>query len=187
VEVNLDEAKAARAEALGGESRAIIFGGERFELPPKLPIALMESLAEYLTRTASAKDNLDEDSERAAFEAGGAAQALLQGAEVLLGSDGWRRFKAAGADYSDVLALLTAVIRIYRLGEPREPDGTPEDEMRAATEAVGESPASGSPSSDGGANSRPTGNGSTGGTSDSTSGEATETEEAESLSVGSES
>lgn len=138
-EFNLDEAKAARAE-VEAEDAGFVFGGERFALPPRLPIGVIEHLAAYTALGIEAKGD--------DVAKGEAMSELLKACEALLGVDAWTRFKDLGADYADVLALLQGTVRLYRVGED-----------------VGESGASGGPSTDGGDRSRQTGSDTTEGTS----------------------
>jgi hypothetical protein len=155
VDLNLDEARAAEAEAQG-ETHHVIFKGERFALPPSLPIGMLEHLAAYLAMTDGGKV-VEGDVEKMS----GAVTEVFAAAEVFLGSEPWDRFKALGATLSDVLALLTFAMRAYRLGE--QPEAGAED-----GDGLGESdaaPSSDSSSSDSGEDSSPTFSGSTGSTS----------------------
>jgi hypothetical protein len=171
VEFDLDEAVAAREEARGEARHAVVFRGERLVLPASLPIGFLEHLATYLALTQKARDDRAAGRE-STLEVGASTNELFQSAAVLLGPEGWQRFKDLGATLDEVLALLQGTLRLFKVGEDR-PGQTAED-------AVGESPASGSPSSDSGALSRPTGNGSTDAISDATS-----TDAEESVSAGS--
>jgi len=160
VEINFDEMEAARAEVSDIEESAIIFRGERFVLPREVPIALLEHLARYLQLAEGQRIAKAEGKDPDAAGVGSATAELLKASEVILGEEQWERFKAKGATYSHLLSLLTAVIRVFKLGE--NVDGSDAD-------VVGEPQASDSPSSDSGESSRQTGNGSTDATSDATS------------------
>jgi hypothetical protein len=147
MDINLDDGRAAREEALG-EPRAIIFGGERFELPLRAPIGMLEHLGRYFALEREEKRTRDRHAGAAAIDS------LVSSARELLGLEGWERFKAAGATFEDTLALIAAAGKVYGVGE-----------------GVGESPASGSSSSDTSESSRPTSLASTDSTPASSSGE----------------
>src|ERR1044072_513764 len=49
--VDLDAKRAARSEALS-EPHTVVFGGEKFELPPKIPLESVELMAEAKFRDA---------------------------------------------------------------------------------------------------------------------------------------
>lgn len=158
MEVNLDEYRAAKTEAREEEVHAIVFHGERFPLPVRLPIAVAEHLATYLVLSEKRrKSGAGTDVELEGTQ----INELLKAAGAILGTEGYERFKALGADYEDVMALITATIRLFKLGEDLE--------TKDEAAVLGESGASDSLSSDSGASSRPTGDASTEGTSSPTS------------------
>lgn len=131
--INLDDARAARTEKLGKKPRGVIFGGERFELPLRAPLGMVENLGRYFVLLREEKENGDRRVGARAIDA------ILSAARDLLGAPAWARFKELGADFEDTLALIAAAGKVYGIGDD-----------------VGESPASGSSSSDIGESSRPT-------------------------------
>ena len=88
MEINLDAARAARAEA-NGEHNTVTFGGQVFDLPVECPYTFAEAL------------NRDDP------------QAMLH---ALLGADDAARFLALGPTVPDLTELVVGVARVYGLG-----------------------------------------------------------------------
>ena len=85
--IDLDAAKAARAEA-AGESASIRFAEKDWTLPAELPWAVAEAAA------------------------GGDGPAAMRAIELLLG-DQWPAFKAEKPSLADIMVIVEAVGEIY--------------------------------------------------------------------------
>lgn len=96
-EINLDEARAARAEKL--ESQSFVFKGETFELPPELPYEALGPIGLLV------------DNERNLL-------ALRQAMIALLGEEGHARFEALGPAIADMNVLVGGIFESYGLGTP---------------------------------------------------------------------
>lgn len=145
--INLDQARAARAEA---EDAGVVvkFAGQDFTLPPELPIGVVETaatLGDVQDRHKAARG-----AARAVIEMEMARVMLSLLRDHLLGPEEWDRFYAARPSIGDLTELLNQVFTIY---------GTD----------LGESQASGSSSAPIGASSRRTSPGSTRGSRKATS------------------
>jgi hypothetical protein len=96
-EINLDEARAARAEKL--DEQAFTFKGERFELPAELPYSVLGPIGALVEN----EQNL----------------LALRGTMVeLLGEEGHARFEALGPSIADLNVLVEGIFKGYGLGTP---------------------------------------------------------------------
>lgn len=87
--IDLDAARAARAEAAGVAPR-VIFAGKEYAMPVELPWAIVEAAA------------------------GGDADALVSAIRLLLG-DQWAAFQEAGPSVADMQLLIGHVAGVYGL------------------------------------------------------------------------
>lgn len=105
-QINLDAARAARAEALKDtETPTVVFGGETFALPLELPFGVFLQLGEMREDPAAALDTI---------------RTIV---ESLFGDD-TPRFLALGPSFDDLLALVSALIESYDVNLP-EPSAPP--------------------------------------------------------------
>lgn len=93
--IDLDAAKAARAEARGDAVADVVFGGERFALPAEIPASILDGVAAAGT---------------------GDIAGIRRAIDALLGPDEGARFYALGPSLDDLLALLTAAVEASGLG-----------------------------------------------------------------------
>jgi hypothetical protein len=96
-DINLDEARAARAEKL--DERSFTFKGERFELPAELPYAALGPLGHLV------ENEMDLLAIRATMVA-------------LLGEETHDRFERLGPSITDLNELVAGIFRDYDLGKP---------------------------------------------------------------------
>lgn len=86
MEIDLDQLRAARLEHDGSEPRYVIFGGEKFVLPPELPWDFALALADGEARG---------------------------GFRVLLGEADYERFMALGPSTQDMTELINSLDVLY--------------------------------------------------------------------------
>lgn len=105
--IDLDAARAARAEA-AGEGPVVVFGGGDFPLPPEMPFSVAESLATLNEMSTSAK----------AAE----MQAIFK---ALLGEN-YESFMAQSPSLEDMLALIEGLGQAYGLEDVGESEASPD-------------------------------------------------------------
>jgi hypothetical protein len=101
--IDLDKARAARAEAQG-VGPEVKFGGQKFNLPPELPYGVLELIVSV--------EDLPEAEQGAA---------VIKAAHLLMGEDAYAKFMAADPPPSvaDFEALIEHALEVYGLGENR--------------------------------------------------------------------
>jgi hypothetical protein len=99
--INLDEARAARAEATKVHP-TLVFAGVEYELPLELPLPLVTNLK----KLADASKKKDGDA---------VTQALLDSMESLLGAR-YEEFMAAGPSVNDLSVIVEGIPGEYGLG-----------------------------------------------------------------------
>lgn len=125
-EIDLDAARQARLEQSGG--RSFTFRGERFELPPELPYAVLEPL----TRLGRNERDLG---------------ALRDTMAALLGQESHARFESLDPSLADLNELVGFLFVEYGLGGESSSNGAGAGEVAGAPGP--KSPPSSPPSSSG--------------------------------------
>lgn len=104
--VDLDTARAARAEAIG-EAPTVKFGGLVFELPPEMPFAIVESIRD-LSKAQEESDGL-------------AVAGVLSDIAQALFRSRYQEFLDLGPSMTDMQALLENVSGLYGMNAGESP------------------------------------------------------------------